>query len=416
MPYVIRPYKKTAKFRVCKRNSKKCFSKRPMTKRNANRQLAAIYANSGERHLRLVGGKELMSTRTSRVAKSALSDKDRAAVDVNAAVDRFKTILGNYSPLALCHFIKTNKSLIFDTSSSDGVKKTKYGDIDKKAIHTMKKYYKLLNIDSVTSDAIPEHPLTPDKFKQIVSSLFSTRRLSSSAPRIFQKGGQERPNRLLRNARFYFLGVLWCLAIGISGLLIQKLILEQIIVSRCPFNAGYCYDDRLIRPGDTSIILEVAIALAMMIFPIVYYEYFPGDDPHEVDRAALLDFIEDDEDDIAHLINSPGPANTFRIIRRNSDMPAVPENLNMCGICQQLLVESDANEPRKNIQGYVVQMHPGQGPVPHLYHFKCIRMYFLSQIRQRLPTQCLVDEIGINGYELLRTTDITAHVDGKDFF
>lgn len=45
MPYVIRPYKKTAKFRVCKRNSKKCFSKRPMTKRNAKRQLAAIYAN-----------------------------------------------------------------------------------------------------------------------------------------------------------------------------------------------------------------------------------------------------------------------------------------------------------------------------------------------------------------------------------
>lgn len=45
MPYVIRSYKKTSKFRVCKRNSKKCFSKRPMTKRQAKKQLAAIYAN-----------------------------------------------------------------------------------------------------------------------------------------------------------------------------------------------------------------------------------------------------------------------------------------------------------------------------------------------------------------------------------
>ena len=47
MPYVIRPYKHTSKFRVCKRRSRKCFSKRPMTKRNAKRQLAAIYANGG---------------------------------------------------------------------------------------------------------------------------------------------------------------------------------------------------------------------------------------------------------------------------------------------------------------------------------------------------------------------------------
>jgi len=45
MPYVIRPYKTTSKFRVCKRNSRKCFSKRPMSKRNAKRQLSAIYAN-----------------------------------------------------------------------------------------------------------------------------------------------------------------------------------------------------------------------------------------------------------------------------------------------------------------------------------------------------------------------------------
>ena len=45
MPYIIRPYKRTSKFRVCKRSSRKCFSKRPMTKRNAKLQLRAIYAN-----------------------------------------------------------------------------------------------------------------------------------------------------------------------------------------------------------------------------------------------------------------------------------------------------------------------------------------------------------------------------------
>ncbi len=46
MPYVIRPYKKTGKFRVCKKNTKKCFSRRPMTKRNAKRQLSAIYVHT----------------------------------------------------------------------------------------------------------------------------------------------------------------------------------------------------------------------------------------------------------------------------------------------------------------------------------------------------------------------------------
>ena len=48
MPYIIRRYK-TSKFRVCKRGTRKCFSKRGMTMNAAKRQRAAIIINSRER-------------------------------------------------------------------------------------------------------------------------------------------------------------------------------------------------------------------------------------------------------------------------------------------------------------------------------------------------------------------------------
>ena len=46
MPYVLRKYKKTRKDRVCKKGTRKCFSKKPMSKTRARKQLAAIIIHS----------------------------------------------------------------------------------------------------------------------------------------------------------------------------------------------------------------------------------------------------------------------------------------------------------------------------------------------------------------------------------
>lgn len=48
MPYIIRRYKNTSKFRVCKRGTRKCFSKRGITMNAAKRQRVAIIINSRE--------------------------------------------------------------------------------------------------------------------------------------------------------------------------------------------------------------------------------------------------------------------------------------------------------------------------------------------------------------------------------
>ena len=42
MPYILRK-QKTRGYKVCKRGTRKCFSKRPLTKRTAKRQMRALY-------------------------------------------------------------------------------------------------------------------------------------------------------------------------------------------------------------------------------------------------------------------------------------------------------------------------------------------------------------------------------------
>lgn len=46
MPYIIRRYKKSSTFRVCKRGTRKCFSKRGMSMKAAKRQRAAIIVHT----------------------------------------------------------------------------------------------------------------------------------------------------------------------------------------------------------------------------------------------------------------------------------------------------------------------------------------------------------------------------------
>jgi hypothetical protein len=81
----------------------------------------------------------------------------------------------------------------------------------------------------------------------------------------------------------------------------------------------------------------------------------------------------------------------------------VPDSLHDCGICRELLVEPDPNDALKNRNGYIVQLHPGEGPAPHLYHFKCIRDWFEGVLRRmdNIPTTCLFDEKVIDGIALV---------------
>lgn len=44
MPYHIKKYSNKG-YKVCKKNSTKCFSKKPMPKKRAERQLKALYAS-----------------------------------------------------------------------------------------------------------------------------------------------------------------------------------------------------------------------------------------------------------------------------------------------------------------------------------------------------------------------------------
>ena len=51
MPYVLRK-QKTRGYKVCKRGTRKCFSKRPITKYMAKRQMRALYLHErvGSQH------------------------------------------------------------------------------------------------------------------------------------------------------------------------------------------------------------------------------------------------------------------------------------------------------------------------------------------------------------------------------
>jgi hypothetical protein len=47
MPYDLRPFG-NGKYKVCKKNSTKCFSKKPLPKARAKRQMAAMHINTNE--------------------------------------------------------------------------------------------------------------------------------------------------------------------------------------------------------------------------------------------------------------------------------------------------------------------------------------------------------------------------------
>ena len=74
MPYVLRK-QKTRGYKVCKRGTRKCFSKRPLTKYMAKRQMRALYLH--ERVGAGTGGGGGKSRRKQNaITKSCMKNKD----------------------------------------------------------------------------------------------------------------------------------------------------------------------------------------------------------------------------------------------------------------------------------------------------------------------------------------------------
>ena len=56
MPYVLRKSTRRRGYKVCKKGTRKCFSKRPLTKRMATRQMRALYLNESRSSRKMHGG------------------------------------------------------------------------------------------------------------------------------------------------------------------------------------------------------------------------------------------------------------------------------------------------------------------------------------------------------------------------
>jgi len=102
----------------------------------------------------------------------------------------------------------------------------------------------------------------------------------------------------------------------------------------------------------------------------------------------------------------------YLIIRRASNIPDNISNENMCNICYEDLIESNRENDTKNENGYLVRLHQQIDGVAHLFHFKCIKNWFLNG-RSRACPLCRVD---IDFSRVLVDENIPENEDGIDFF
>jgi hypothetical protein len=100
----------------------------------------------------------------------------------------------------------------------------------------------------------------------------------------------------------------------------------------------------------------------------------------------------------------------YLIIRRASDIPANISNENRCNICYEDLIESNRENDTKNENGYLVRLHQQIDGVAHLFHFKCIKNWFLSR------NTCPLCRQDINFSRVLVDENIPENEDGIDFF
>jgi hypothetical protein len=106
-----------------------------------------------------------------------------------------------------------------------------------------------------------------------------------------------------------------------------------------------------------------------------------------------------------------GPAD-YLIIRRASNIPDNISNENICNICYEDLIASNRENDTKNENGYLVRLHQQIDGVAHLFHFKCIKNWFLNG-RSRSCPLCRQD---IDFSRVLVDENIPENEDGIDFF
>ena len=105
----------------------------------------------------------------------------------------------------------------------------------------------------------------------------------------------------------------------------------------------------------------------------------------------------------------------YKIFLLRNDLPANIEDMD-CAICTSLILErgTDADNSNDNVGGYIVQLHPNHDPMnPHLFHYKCIRNWFLQVGQNKYCPSC---RRGIIFYQAFLNNVIQPENDGLDFF
>lgn len=107
----------------------------------------------------------------------------------------------------------------------------------------------------------------------------------------------------------------------------------------------------------------------------------------------------------------------FKIIRKRADIPPGIEEDDQCGACLELLIERssmDVNQAKNNVNGFVVQLHQNaQSQAPHIFHFKCMKLWLSSDGRPKICPTCRTP---CKHYSKLVHTNIPEANDGVDFF
>jgi DNA-binding beta-propeller fold protein YncE len=106
-----------------------------------------------------------------------------------------------------------------------------------------------------------------------------------------------------------------------------------------------------------------------------------------------------------------------KIIYTQADIPVGIDDNYECGVCIEPLLQRSTIDSRKNVNGYIVQLHENQqAQAPHMFHFKCIKPWFESSrlISRNVP--CPMCRFVCENYSILTETNILEQNDGVDFF
>lgn len=144
-----------------------------------------------------------------------------------------------------------------------------------------------------------------------------------------------------------------------------------------------------------------------------------------IDRATGNIYLTDETQNLVAVLDRnyqflhiiPNVEIDFKIIRKRADIPPGIEEDDQCGACLELLLERssmDVNHAKNNVNGFVVQLHENaQSQAPHIFHFKCIKLWLSADGRPKICPTCRAP---CKHYSKLVNTNIPEGNDGVDFF